>query len=70
MKDAREAADYFYLDPFTGAISIKQTLAQSKVNDTYVVSPLVLLYASKSLQQHAAENKEYFVVIIVQAYIL
>ena len=50
MKDAREAADYFYLDSLTGAIYIKQTLAQNKVNDTYMVSPLFLLYASKSLQ--------------------
>ena len=70
MKNAREAADYFHLDPLTGAFSIKQTLAQSKVNDTYMVSPLVLLYAPKTLQQHAAENKEYLVVIIVQSYIL
>jgi hypothetical protein len=40
MKDAREAEQYFYLNPFTGVISIKQTLAQNKVNDTYVVSLL------------------------------
>ena len=39
MKDAREAADYFYLDSLTGDFSVKQTLAQNKVNDTYVVSP-------------------------------
>ena len=60
MKDAREAADYFYLDPFTGAISIKQTLAQNKVNDTYVVSPLFLLYASKSLQQACCIEQRIF----------